>query len=249
MKVIFMFRRAAERRLRFVVALGFAALLHAVLLRFAPSPADAFVPASRVTLTILTKKPEPVVQPPPPPPVAKRARALAPVAPSPVAKSEPAPAPVDPVQTSPSDAAPLGTPDAPVVASDAHGGVHVQQGGVAGGVADAKPAAVEAGPTEAEVGAALGAYSSGLRQRVDGLKHYPLQARRMHIQGVTTVTVRVRRDGQLACPPKVLASSHPLLDAEALRMVSQAAPFPPLPKGTRDESVEFTIPINFLLTS
>jgi TonB family protein len=48
--------------------------------------------------------------------------------------------------------------------------------------------------------------------------------------------------------PRIISSSHPILDAEALRIISQAAPFPALPRGT-DESVEFTIPVSFAIAT
>jgi periplasmic protein TonB len=244
MKIIFMFKRGGFRRdgrLRLSVAIIAAAILHVALLRFSPAPASAFSPRPRVSMEIVVaKKVEPL------PPVAaaptKKPRKLAPLAP--VVASDPSPEPAPAVESPVIEA---------VVAQNDGGGVVVpvpstgDGKGTASGPGDKKEIA-PAGPNAAQVGVMIGQYGGWLRSRVEGLKHYPLQARRMHIQGVTSVTVRVNRDGQLACPPRVISSSHPILDNEAVRMVTQAAPFPPLPPGA-DETVEFTIPVSFMLTS
>jgi TonB family protein len=67
----------------------------------------------------------------------------------------------------------------------------------------------------------------GLHALVAAKKSYPVLARRMGLEGVTRLRVRVRADGTLDGSPAVTASSgHALLDREALRMVEASAPFP-----------------------
>ena len=228
MKVIFKFTRHASRRARLTLAMLVATALHVGLLRFSPSDASGFAPRPRVSLAIVVAK---TVAPPPPAPVA-------------------APTPVPPDAAAP-EAAPREVSIDAVVTAPAPSGVAVavSGNGVGEGTATPTPAvAPTPGPSAAKVRESIGHYSGWLRQKVDALKRYPLQARRMHVQGTTIVSVRVRRDGQLACAPQIVTSSHPILDQEALRMVSQAAPFQSLPEGSGDV-VEFTIPIDFSLTS
>ena len=244
MKVIFKFTRHASRRARLTLAMLVATALHVGLLRFSPSDASGFAPRPRVSLAIVVAK---TVAPPPPAPVAhaKKPRALHPEV-APVA----APAPVPPDAAAP-ESAPREVSNDAVVTAPAPSGVAVavSGNGVGEGTATPTPAvAPTPGPSAAKVRESIGHYSGWLRQKVDALKRYPLQARRMHVQGTTIVSVRVRRDGQLACAPQIVTSSHPILDQEALRMVSQAAPFQSLPEGSGDV-VEFTIPIDFSLTS
>ena len=60
--------------------------------------------------------------------------------------------------------------------------------------------------------------------------------------------VRLRHDGTLASAPAIARSSgHDLLDAEALRMVQRAAPYPPLPAGYGPELAELQVPVRFFL--
>ncbi len=237
MKMIFKFTSAWTQRHRLLVTLGIAAVFHILALSFSPRP-DAAAAVQPIQLSL--RRPE-VAPEPPPPPQKRLPLALAPQAPEPTK----APAPT----------AEFTTPIEPAVElASAHAVSH--EGSVAvsageGPSSGAAPVPVPVAPPAPVVGRGEGAsfafYRSLLSGRLGEVRRYPLQARRMHIEGVTTIVFRITRDGRLAAPPVIVGSSHPLLDQEALRMVQAAAPFPALPQGY--DVVEFTLPIRFSLTS
>jgi protein TonB len=73
---------------------------------------------------------------------------------------------------------------------------------------------------------------------------------RLGMQGTAHIQLRVRRDGSLMEPPRLVTSSgHGVLDAEALRMVEAAAPFEPLPDSASRSDAGFVIPVVFSLRS
>jgi protein TonB len=79
-------------------------------------------------------------------------------------------------------------------------------------------------------------------------RRYPEIAVRLGMQGTAHVQLRVRRDGSLMEPPRLVTSSgHDILDAEALRMVEAAAPFEPLPDSAARPDAGFVIPVVFSL--
>ena len=79
------------------------------------------------------------------------------------------------------------------------------------------------------------AYANYLRawvvraERVGNL-NYPDEARRRHLSGRVVVTVGVRRDGRLESAHILISSGSTTLDDAALRIVTLAQPFPPLPQ-------------------
>jgi TonB family protein len=81
-------------------------------------------------------------------------------------------------------------------------------------------------------------------------RRYPELAVRLRMQGTAHVHLRVRRDGSLVEPPRLVTSSgQEVLDAEALRMAEAAAPFEPLPGGASRTEAGFVIPVVFSLRS
>jgi TonB family protein len=68
------------------------------------------------------------------------------------------------------------------------------------------------------------------------------------MEGTAQVQLRVRQDGSLVEPPRLVRSSgQEVLDAEALRMVQAAAPFEPMPESSSRPSAAFIIPVVFSL--
>jgi TonB family protein len=79
-------------------------------------------------------------------------------------------------------------------------------------------------------------------------RRYPEIAVRLGMQGTAHVHLRVRQDGSLMEPPRLVTSSgQEVLDAEALRMAAAAAPFEPLPGGVPRTDAGFVIPVVFSL--
>lgn len=78
-------------------------------------------------------------------------------------------------------------------------------------------------------------WASYLRAWVDraeqvGNLNYPDEARRRRLGGQVVITVGVRRDGSVESSRILRSSGTPLLDEAALRVVTLAQPFPPLPE-------------------
>lgn len=67
-------------------------------------------------------------------------------------------------------------------------------------------------------------------ERIGNL-NYPDEARQRRLGGQVVITVGVRRDGSIESSRILRSSGTPLLDEAALRVVSLAQPFPPLPDG------------------
>jgi protein TonB len=92
----------------------------------------------------------------------------------------------------------------------------------------------------------------GYGARVAGLvmrwRRYPRRAMLRGQQGTVRVRIRVNRSGALVGLPNVVRScGHDELDAEAIRMVRRAAPFPVLPAGYVESEGRLTIPVVFRL--
>lgn len=78
------------------------------------------------------------------------------------------------------------------------------------------------------------AWANYLRAWVDraervGNLNYPDEARQRRLGGQVVITVGVRRDGSVESSRILRSSGTPLLDEAALRVISLAQPFPPLP--------------------
>jgi protein TonB len=75
------------------------------------------------------------------------------------------------------------------------------------------------------------AYMSAWVARVEriGNLNYPDEARREQMHGELVLTVALRKDGTIKSVDVIESSGHKLLDDSAIRIVNQAAPFPPIP--------------------
>lgn len=82
-------------------------------------------------------------------------------------------------------------------------------------------------------------YLRGWVDRVErvGNLNYPDEARRRRIGGVVVITVAVRRDGSVQSTSIVQSSHIPMLDSAALRIVTLAQPYPPLPKTAENPDI------------
>ena len=75
------------------------------------------------------------------------------------------------------------------------------------------------------------AYMAAWVARVEriGNLNYPDEARREQMHGELVLTVALRKDGTIKSVDVIESSGHKLLDDSAIRIVNQAAPFPPIP--------------------
>jgi protein TonB len=109
------------------------------------------------------------------------------------------------------------------------------------------PVAAVAAPRPGSPFGDMNGYLGFVRERVGRQRRYPEMAIRLGLEGVVAVRVRIHPDGRIAGPPVVADSSgHDLLDQEAVRMVSRAAPFPALP-SSETRPTELTVPVHFRL--
>ncbi len=107
-------------------------------------------------------------------------------------------------------------------------------------------AAGQGGEKEDAIGEAeLSSYSGLIAAHLRRHKRYPREAERKRIQGIVRIHFSVGEKGEILGAEIVASSGSPLLDDEALAMVSRAQPFPPLPKKLRTEELHFTVPVRF----
>jgi TonB family protein len=76
--------------------------------------------------------------------------------------------------------------------------------------------------------------------------HYPEEAHKADIQGRVIVTFVIEKDGSVT-EAKVVRSVHPLLDEEAVRVVSAMPNWQPGKQDGKPVRVKYTIPIMFSL--
>ena len=85
-----------------------------------------------------------------------------------------------------------------------------------------------------------------LRQYLAATVKYPKIAQEKGIQGKVYVTFVVNKDGSVL-NTKIARGVDPLLDAEALRVVSSLPKWNPGKQKGQAVAVQYTVPINFAL--
>jgi protein TonB len=117
-------------------------------------------------------------------------------------------------------------------------------GGPVGGSSALGAGEGRGGPSGAARGLLLRRYLDGVRERVARHREYPYLARRANLEGTICLRVSIGASGQvLAVTPTCGNENLPLLGA-ALKSVSRAAPFPPLPPALGRE-LALDLPIVF----
>jgi len=242
---------------------GLAALVVGALVTSHPPSPRAQLESMVLTVTAMQPpRPPPVpvdIEPPPPPPLTRaaaparserpssRLMAARAIAPSPAAPTPAAPAPAAPA---PAASAPA-VLDSPLAAGTSVGAATPSSPPGAGPPSPAPVAAASVAPQASVRGAPgpmvdVGAYLTVVRDRVSRHRRYPAMAIELGLEGVVEVGVRINPDGSLAAPPTLDEScGHELLDAEALRIVALAAPFPPV--TGHQQPVRLRVPVHFHL--
>jgi protein TonB len=137
-----------------------------------------------------------------------------------------------------------GAPDAEVGTPGGEAGTSASGGGVGSQSTAAPGNSGPGGPARGD----LRAYARSLSAAVNRHRHYPEVAARLGMEGRALIHLRVRRDGSLMEPPRLVSSSgHEVLDAEALRMAEAAAPFEPMPESASRTDAGFIIGVEFFL--
>jgi TonB family protein len=265
--------RASGRTARLIQSLGASAVLHGILAVVLWSAAPVEVPVgSRASVAAAGRtemvwfegtaaSPTPANPPQAVPRDIPRARPKAvpasrPVIPRPEAKQHTEQTPAAPVAASPSvDSSQSGEslaespPGASLAEAAARGsaegsetGAAVSGGGVGSPSTEAPGNGGPGGPTLGD----LRAYARGVSKAVARQRRYPEIAVRLGMQGTAHIHLRIRKDGSLMEPPRLVTSSgQEVLDTEALRMAEAAAPFEPMPESSSRADAGFVIAVEF----
>ncbi|SMC28995.1 protein TonB, partial [Desulfacinum hydrothermale DSM 13146] len=110
------------------------------------------------------------------------------------------------------------------------------------------PQGAPSGTAQARTEDALQRFLAQVRRRIARHKHYPLAARRRHMEGRVTVRFAIYPDGSARGLNVVQSSGFSPLDRAALEAVRKAAPFPAVPSQVREGGVNVEIGIVFDLT-
>lgn len=88
-------------------------------------------------------------------------------------------------------------------------------------------------------------YLSELRARLEEVKHYPLQARRLGQTGSVEVAFKVRPDGSIEDARIIRPSPFNRLNESALATVEALKKFRPLPESFGSDPLSVTLPIRY----
>lgn len=107
-----------------------------------------------------------------------------------------------------------------------------------------KPAAPHQGASRKPNKAVL-SWQKALHLHLSKHKRYPGEARNRRIQGVVTVGFSIDREGRVTNTRVIKGSGSPLLDDEAIEMLSRASPLPMPPDDAATGSLNLSLPIQF----
>lgn len=125
------------------------------------------------------------------------------------------------------------------------------QAGAQAAVPDSTAQAVIAEPGGAAVTEQPGepdpAWQGQLQQHLQAHMRYPRLARLKRQEGVAELHFEVGRDGDVLSLALGRSSGYPLLDEEALALISRAQPLPPPPVSLAGSRWAFEVPVSFTL--
>jgi len=78
-------------------------------------------------------------------------------------------------------------------------------------------------------------------------KRYPEDSRRRHEEDTVYLRFTVDRNGKVLRASIARSRGFRLLDQEALQMLQQAAPLPPLPAALSGDRLNIVVPVEFFL--
>jgi len=96
-------------------------------------------------------------------------------------------------------------------------------------------------------GTAPETYFGRLAAWLDARKHYPPQARRLHIQGVVRLHFVLDRSGRVLSFDIAGSSGRAILDEEAEALIQRAQPLPPIPADWPQTQLSLVVPVVFRL--
>ena len=90
-------------------------------------------------------------------------------------------------------------------------------------------------------------WQSRLMMKLNDAKRYPAGARRSRQEGVAHLRFAMDREGGMLSASIERSSGYPLLDEETLALIERAQPLPKPPEDMPGESLEFVVPVEFIL--
>ncbi len=200
----------------------------------------------RLTVEIVNPKPpepvaEPKIAPEPPKPVEKIKPAPEPIKPLPKKELKPEPTPVQNIKPEPTQAEPPPPPSVITAAPKVDAPPTI----TAPLPPPEPPKKIE--PSQDDINAALGQYSSTLGRAIAKHKSYPKIAQMRGWQGDCLLDLKLDGSGNVLSASVKESSGHEALDNQALEMARKAAPFPAPPDVLRDRSFNITVPVSFKL--
>ena len=90
------------------------------------------------------------------------------------------------------------------------------------------------------------AYLARIIAQLDAAKHYPPQARKLHIEGVVQLHFIMDRTGHVLSFDIAKSSGRPMLDDEARGLITRAQ-LPPIPAGWPQTTLNLVVPVEFEL--
>jgi protein TonB len=90
-------------------------------------------------------------------------------------------------------------------------------------------------------------WAAAIAARLQALQRYPAAALANRTQGIVRVLVSIDRNGDVAAATIAQTSGSRILDADALALIENAAPFPSPPSAliAGADTVQVTIPISY----
>jgi TonB family protein len=90
-------------------------------------------------------------------------------------------------------------------------------------------------------------YIGSILKKIHNNKNYPSQAKRMKLEGITTISFILNKNGDLEKTLVKKTSGHKILDSSAINTITKAAPYPSFPKDIRAKQLELEVDIEFIL--
>jgi protein TonB len=132
----------------------------------------------------------------------------------------------------------VAAPEITIAAPPARNAITVQQ------VKNPAPATP---PAPQVSGTARDTYLGRIIAHLDAAKHYPPQARRLHIEGVVLLHFIMDRTGHVLSYDIAKSSGRPILDGEVRSLISRAQPLPPIPADWPQSRLDLEVPVEFSL--
>ncbi len=201
-----------------------------------PEPVEAIpaVPAENATVAAIPET-VPAIEPPPPT-----------AAPEPVPEATPAKEPETTTAKEPEPPAKVETPATKSEPSPAEETANSTEPSTNATNA-AAPAATGSAAATASVSAGVTNYAAVLQAWLQDHMRYPRRAKLRNMQGTATLWLSIDAEGHVLDFRIKESSGHDILDSEVEDLVRRADPMPPVPEAMQASSIEFVVPVQFVL--